>query len=80
MTQRKIAKVEGPTDVRGQLIEVGDLVAYGDSSGSTIYCHYVVHITPVYAWMAGRADKRSKSGNAKREHKRVCVVEKAKND
>lgn len=71
------AKTKGPVDVRGVEIGIGDLVAYGDCSGSTLYTHYVVRITPAFVWMAGDPDRRSKTGNARREHKRVCVIEKA---
>lgn len=72
-------KPRGPKDVRGQLLAVGDLVAYGCSSGSTLYCHYVVRITPSFVWMAADRDVRRPKGNARREHNRVAIVEKAKN-
>lgn len=76
--KKGVAKEKAPCDVRGVEIGLGDLVAYGDCSGSTLYCHYVVRITPVFVWMAGDKDKRCVTGNARREHKRVAVVEKAK--
>lgn len=76
--KKGVAKEKAPRDVRGVEIGLGDLVAYGDCSGSTLYCHYVVRITPAFVWMAGDKDKRCVTGNARREHKRVAVVEKAK--
>lgn len=72
------AKEKAPRDVRGVEIGLGDLVAYGDCSGSTLYAHYVVRITPAFVWMAASPDVRRITGNARREHNRVAVVEKAK--
>lgn len=72
------AKEKAPRDVRGVEIGIGDLVAYGCCSGSTLFTHYVVRLTPAFAWMAADKDTRRVTGNARREHKRVCVIEKAK--
>lgn len=72
------AKEKAPRDVRGVEIGIGDLVAYGESSGSTLFAHYVVRITPAFVWMAADKDVRRPLGNARREHKRVAVIEKAK--
>lgn len=75
--KKGVAKEKAPRDVRGVEIGLGDLVAYGDCSGSTLYAHYVVRITPAFVWMAADKDSRRPNGNARREHNRVAVVEKA---
>lgn len=76
--KKGVVKEKAPRDVRGVEIGIGDLVAYGDCSGSTLYAHYVVRITPAFVWMAADKDTRRPLGNARREHNRVCVIEKAR--
>lgn len=63
-------------DVRGQKIEMDDLVAYGADNGSTIYCGYVVRMTTCFVWISGAQGSRNKTGNARRAPERIAVIQK----